>query len=158
MSIAPKTRIRRLLVRSGIIVVYVLLVGIVFVLGKGHTLIVDNKKTLESEAIDGIVVSIDGKEGMELYAGDRDMAKLKGQRHRVSVETITGEKKLEKSFVLPIDGDMLLLSVPKLMAGQENFLEPFVPRDQPRPADEQVGDNNVFTSPGGEAPAPVPAP
>jgi hypothetical protein len=91
---------------------------------------------------------------MELYSGDRDMAKLKGQRHRVSVETITGDKKIEKSFVLPMDADMLLLSIPKLLAGQEPYIELFVPRDQPRPADEEVGNNNAFTSPDAAPAAP----
>jgi hypothetical protein len=156
--IDPKVRLRRLLVRAGIVLLYVFLVGLVFVLGKGHTLLVDNKSAGGAEAIDGIMVSIDGKEGMELYSGDRDIAKLKGQRHRVSVETVTGEKKLEKTFLLPLDGDMLLLSVPRLLAGDEGFIEPFVPRDQPRPADEQVGDNNAFTAPGGVEPPAPPAP
>jgi hypothetical protein len=146
-TVDPKTRLRRLLVRAGIVLLYLFLVGLVFVLGKGHTILVDNKSTAGAEAIDGVMVSIDGKAGLELYSGDRDMAKLKGQRHRVSVETITGEKKLERTFVLPMDADMLLLSVPRLLAGTEPFIETFVPRDQPRPADEEVGNNNAFTSP-----------
>jgi hypothetical protein len=152
-----KPVLRRLFVRLGLVLVYVFLVGLVFVLGKQHSLLVDNKSVAGTEAIDGLMVSIDGKEGMELYKGDRDMAKLKGQRHRVSVETLTGEKKIEKTFVLPLDADMLLLSVPKLVEGTEPFIEIFVPKDQPAPANEQVGDNNAFTSPGGDAAPAAPA-
>lgn len=146
-------KVRRLLVRAGLVLVYVFLVGLTFIFGKGHTLLIDNKDAAGGAiaAIDGVLVSVDGKEALELYKGDRDMALLKGQRHRVSVESLTGEKLLEKSFRLPMDADMLLLSVPKLVAGQEPYIEVFVARDQPRAADEQVGNTNAFTSP--DAPA-----
>jgi hypothetical protein len=102
------------------------------------------------------MVSVDGREAVELYAGDRDMAQLKGQRHRVSVEDFSGGNKIEKSFKLPLHTDMLLISIPKLVAGIEPFIEPFVLRDQPRPAGEEVGNTNAFTSPGGDAVEPAP--
>ena len=137
-------------------VVYVLLVWITFVFGKGHTILVDNKASTDGSvaAIDGIMVSIDGLEPLELYKGDRGLAVVKGQRHRMTVESISGGNKIEKRFRVPMDTDMLLLSVPKLAAGQDDYIEPFVQRDQPRPADEKAGDSNAFTSPGGD---PVPA-
>jgi hypothetical protein len=155
-AVDRKAALRRLLVRAGLVAVYVALVGIVFVLGKGHTLLIDNKDIVNGSrtAIDGVLVSVDGREALELYAGDRDMVLLKGQRHRVSVEPISGGDKVERVFSLPIDTDMLLLSVPKLVGGQEPYIETFVQRDQPRPADEPVGDNNAFTSPDAVA-APV---
>jgi hypothetical protein len=140
---------RRFAVRAGLIAVYILAVGAVFVLGKSHTLLIDNKDLADGSgtAIDGVLVSVDGREPLELYKGDRDMVKLKGQRHRVSIEPIMGGDKVEASIELPIDSDMLLLSVPKLAGKQGSFIEPFVPRDQPRPADEEVGNTNAFTSP-----------
>jgi hypothetical protein len=157
--IDPKAARRRLVVRSGLVVVYILLVGLVFVLGKSHTLLVDNKDLADGSetAIDGVLVSVDGGEPLELYKGDRDMVKLKGQRHRVKIEPIAGGDKIEVEVRLPIDSDMLLLSVPKLAGKQAGFIEPFVPRDQPRPADEQVGDQNAFTSPDA-VPVPTPTP
>jgi hypothetical protein len=157
----PKITTRRLFVRIGLVVVYVLLVAVVFVLGKGHTLLIDNKDLSDGSAtaIDGILVSVDGREALELYAGDRDMVQLKGQRHRIDVELITGEKKIDgKRFSLPLDTDMLILSVPKLVAGQGSYIETFVPRDQPRPVDDQVGNTNAFTSPDSEQGPAVPAP
>jgi hypothetical protein len=157
-AIDRKTILRRLLVRLGLVAVYVLLVALAFVLGKGHTLLIDNKDLADGSerAIDGILVSVDGRDALELYAGDRDMVQLKGQRHRITVEGISGGEKVEASFRLPIDADMLLLSVPKLVGRQEPYIEVFVPRDQPRPADEEVGANNAFTSP--DAPAEPTAP
>jgi hypothetical protein len=146
-TVDPKVAARRLLVRAGLVVVYGLLVGFTFVLGKGHTLLIDNKDAAEGSvpAIDGILVSIDGRDALELYKADRDLVLLKGQRHRVVVESISGGDKIEKSFRLPMDADMLLLSVPKLVAGVEPFIEVFVLRD-------------AFPSPGGEEPPLPPAP
>ncbi len=140
---------RRLAVRSGLVLAYVLAVGAVFVLGKGHTLLIDNKDLADGSgsAIDGVLVSVDGREPLELYKGDRDMVKLKGQKHRVSIEPIAGGDKVEAAISLPLNSDMLLLSVPRLAGKQPSFIEAFVPRDQPRPADEALGDTNAFTSP-----------
>jgi hypothetical protein len=160
-AIDGKVRLRRLLVRGGLVIVYVVLVGLFFVLGKSHSLLIDNKSLADgsAEAIDGVLVSVDGREALELYSGDRDIALLKGQRHSISVELITGERVVDKRrFALPIDTDMLLLSVPKLVAGQEPFIEPFVQRDQPRPAGEEVGNTNAFTSPDDPAAVAPPAP
>lgn len=145
----PKTKLRRSLVRGGLILAYVLLMALVFVLGKSHTILVDNKDSADGSApaLDGILVSVDGQEPLELYAGDRDMVKVKGQRHRVSIEPVTGGDKIEAALDVPMGEDMLLLSVPKLANRQPGFLERFVQRDEPRPADEQVGNTNAFTSP-----------
>jgi len=155
---------RRLLVRLGLVAVYIFAVGLVFVLGKGHTLIVDNKDAADAsyKADDGITVSIDRAEGLELYKGDRVLAKLKGQEHSVTVEKIDGEKK-QYRIKLPLTEDLLILSVPKLMAGIEPAVEVFV-NVQEAPKGDEVGNSNAFTSPGGdtgpagEAPTQPPSP
>ena len=153
-----KAAARRLIVRSALVVAYALAIALVFVLGKGHTILVDNKDLADgsAKAIDGVLVSIDGREPLELYKGDRDMVKVKGQGHRVSVEPIGGGEKKEAKLSLPIGTDTLILSVPKLAGNQEGYIAPFVQRDEPRPKDEPVGDSNAFTSP--DAVPVVPAP
>jgi hypothetical protein len=153
------TRSRRLLVRLGLAVLYAALIALVFVTGKGHTILVDNKDRPEGfAAVDGILVSVDGREPLELYSGDRDMVKVKGQRHRVSIEPVAGGEKKTVELKVPMDGDMLLLSVPKLAAGRDDCLEPFVQRDQVAPKEESVGNTNEFTSPGGQAETEATAP
>jgi hypothetical protein len=154
-AIDPKIKRRRSLVRGGLIIAYVLLMALVFVLGKSHTIIIDNKDSVDKSAaaIDGILVSVDGQEPLELYAGDRDIVKVKGQRHKLSIEPVAGGEKTETSLSVPMDEDMLILSVPKFANRQPGFLEPFVQRDEPRPADEQVGNTNAFTSPDAVLPA-----
>jgi hypothetical protein len=147
---AQAASLRRTAVRVGLVIVYVGLVALTFVSGKGHTILVDNKAAADGSApaVDGVMVSVDGQEPLEMYAGDRDMAKVKGQSHRVSVEAVAGGKKIERAIRLPMDDDMVLLSVPKLVAGVEPFIERFTPLDAaPPPAGEAVGNVNAFTAP-----------
>jgi hypothetical protein len=155
-----KTAARRLLVRSGLVVVYIALIALVFVTGKSHTILVDNKDRAEGpfQAIDGVLVSIDGREPLELYKGDRDMVKVKGQSFRVALEPIAGGDKKTAVLRIPMDVDMLLLSVPMLAAGRQDCIEAFVTSEQPREADETVGNVNEFTSPDAPPPAEAPLP
>ncbi len=150
----PAVARRRFLVRTGLVILYAAALGLTFVMGKGHTILIDNKDAADGsyEATDGIMVSVDGGEALELYAGDRDMVLVKGQNHKVTIETFDGEKSV-KTIKLPIDIDMLIMSVPKLQAGIEPAVELFVPLNIAPPADE-IGNSNAFTSPGGDASIP----
>lgn len=149
-------RRRRLLVRSALIAAYLGLTALVFVLGRGHTLLLDNKDTDGARAIDGVVVSVNGGEEIELYPGDRDKAVVQGQRHSVAIETLDG-KKIERAIRLPLGHDMLLLSIPRLAAGKEPILTPFVPKDAAPPPEEPEGNTNEFIAPGAEPAAPAAA-
>ncbi len=160
----PVIKKRRFLVRAALIAVYVCLIATVFLTGKGHTILIDDKDIEGGSiaAIDGVLVSVDGQEELELYSGDRDKASVSGQRHRVTVKSLDGAILANKTFSVPIGVEMLLLSVPKVVAGVEPFVETFVPRDIPVPAGESVGNTNSFTSPdavplpGAEAPPALP--
>jgi hypothetical protein len=161
----PAIKKRRFLVRAALIAVYACLIVIMFLTGKGHTILVDDKDIEGGSilAIDGVLVSVDGQEELELYAGDRDKASVAGQRHRVTVKSLDGAILAARTFRVPIGEEMLLLSIPKVVAGAEPFIEIFVPRDIPLSAGESVGNTNSFTSPdavplpGAEAP-PAPPP
>jgi len=144
----PKVQIRRRLVRGGLIVVYAALIGFVFTFGKGHTIIIDNKDAEDGsvKAFESVTVSVDGQDPIDLQGGDRDMAKVRGQGHTVEI-TLQGGQKTQTRIRVPLTEDMLLLSLPKLAAGQQPAVIPFVPKDIAPPADEQVGNSNAFTSP-----------
>jgi len=157
-AIDRKTAIRRALVRCGLVAAYAGIIALAFVTGKSHTILVDNKDRADGpfQAVDGILVSIGGKEPLELYAGDRDMAKVQGQRLRVTLESLTGGDKKSFELKIPMDQDMLLLSVPMLAAGRMDCLESFVTAEQPREAEGAAGDESAFTSP--DAPPSASAP
>ena len=144
----PKVKGRRLLVRIALGVVYVALLAFVFVFGKGHTLILDNKDSEDGsvKAIESLTVSVDGQEPIDLSAGDRDMAKVRGQGHRVDI-TAKDSQMVEHRITVPLSEDMLLLSLPKLLAGVNPAVIPFVAKDVAPPAGETTGNNNAFTSP-----------
>jgi hypothetical protein len=125
--IDPKVRTRRLVIRLALIALYLGLIAIFFVIGKGHAILIDNRDVSdEILGIDGVLVSVDGREALELYPGDRDRENVRSQSHRVRVEDFNGEVLAEKRFTVPIGTDMIVLSVPKLVAGVEPFLEDFV--------------------------------
>jgi hypothetical protein len=141
---------RRIAIRAALVAVYVGLTLLVFIMGKGHTILVDNKDAEDGSvrAIDGVMVAVDRQEALELYAGDRDKAVVMGQVHTVSIEIIADGTKVARRIRLPLGEEMLLLSVPKLAAGREPALVPFVAPQAAAP-EEGVGNTNAFTSPGG---------
>jgi hypothetical protein len=146
-ALEPEVRQRRLLVRSVLVLVYAGVIWLVFSLGKGHTLILDNKDAEDGsvKAVESLSVSVDGQDPIDLNAGDRDMAKVQGQRHRLEI-TVKDGQKLVRRVSVPVSEDVLLLSLPKLLAGAA-AVSPFVPLDVAPPADEQQGNSNAFTSP-----------
>ncbi|MGA2082176.1 MAG: DUF6672 family protein [Holophaga sp.] len=151
--IPPKVRTRRLIVRAALCVVYVCLVGLVFALGKGHTIILDNKDAEDGsvKAIESLSISVDGQEPIDLQAGDRDMAKVRGQGHKVEVTVMDGQK-VENRIRVPLGEELVLLSIPKLMAGVKPAVVPFVPKEDATPPDQGTN-SNAFTSPDANAPA-----
>ena len=158
-SIDPKVKTRRALVRAVLAVVYLGLIALVFSLGKGHTIILDNKDSDDGsiKALESLTVSVDGQEPIDLSAGDRDMAKVHGQGHQVEI-TVKDAQKVTHQVHVPLGEDMVLLSLPALLSGAPSSLIPFVPKEIAAPADDQ-GNNNSFTSPDAPAvPGAPPAP
>jgi hypothetical protein len=156
-STDPRTRARRMAVRAALFAAAVGLAALVFVTGKGHTLLIDNKDAEDGSAlaIDGVMVSVDRQEALELYSGDRDRAAVMGQVHTISIEIIADGTTMRKKVRLPIGKEMLLLSVPKLAAGLEPSVIPFVPAQTVVAPEEGAGESNAFTSPGGAPEAAI---
>jgi hypothetical protein len=136
VTITPEVRRRRLWIRIGLLAVYAGLVTLAFVTGKAHTVLIDNKDSEQAEGIDGVLVSVNGGEQLELYRGDRDRALVKGQRLRVRIELFDGAV-TEKRLRLPVGQEMVLLSVPALLAGSDRALEPFTPLNVTSPPEEE---------------------
>ncbi len=127
----PMTKVsrKRLIMRSALAVVYVALLVLMLLLGKRHTILIDNKEAEDGSyaAIDGMSVQIDSLESAEYYPGDRDKAVVNGQRHKIKIEIFADSKVVEQSFSVPFGQEILILSVPKLVAGITPFVETFVP-------------------------------
>jgi hypothetical protein len=118
--------------------VWLLLGTLLFVTGRGHTLLVDNRDFEDIRASDLITVYVDRGRGVEYFRGDRDRLTLTGSKHRILVEFSDGSPPFEGDFTLPIKDDMYLLSVPKIVNGIEPFVEVF--HTAPEPFNEEAED------------------
>ena len=149
-----------LAIRIGLVVLYFLLLALVYTRGRTHTLLLDNKELDGGRlpAFEDVLVSVNGAEPIELYAEDRDLVTLKGQSHRIVLESAADGKKIEKRITLPIGEDMLLLSLPKLAAGEEGAIEVFVPLDAAPPAEDEALPEELGATEMPAEPAPGAAP
>jgi hypothetical protein len=163
-KLEPSVKSRRLVVRCALIVVWAALIGFVFTFGKGHTLILDNKDSDDGsvKAIESLTISVDGQDPIDLQAGDRDMAKVRAQSHKVEV-TVKDGQKVAKTITVPLKEDVLLLSIPKLMAGAQGAVIPFVPKEVAVPPEDNQSisntpaDTTVPAPPGSPAAPAAPA-
>ena len=118
---------RRLIIRLALVAVWIGLGVILFVMNRGHTLLVDNRN-VETPAIrapDLITVTLDKKKPLEFFRGDRDIFELGGGSHRLYIEFSDGTPPFEKRFKLPLGPDMFILSIPKMINGIEPYYEVF---------------------------------
>jgi len=63
---------------------------------------------------------------------------------------------VEKKFTVPLGADMVLLSIPKLLAGVEPAVVPFVPENEPPAPEEPVVDPSTTVDPAIIAPPAAP--
>jgi hypothetical protein len=131
---------RRILICSVLGILWIGLGCILFVVNRGHALLVDNRNVQEINlrAPDLITVSVDGQRALELLRGDRDRLMVKGINHHIRVEFSDGAPPFEGDFKLPLKGDMYLISIPRMMGGIEPFLEVFHTAPEPRAPEEEL--------------------
>ena len=119
---------RRLFVRLLLVLVYLGLGIFVFINGRTHTLLVDNKSLEDgsAQAFRRVSVYIDRQKPLEMYARDRELIKVRGQTHRIRIETQEDTKRTEATFTLPFGSEMVLISVPGMASGSDDFWEEFI--------------------------------
>ena len=130
---------RRLIIRLALVVVWIGLGVVLFVMNRGHTLLLDNKN-VEAPAIrapDLISVTVDNKKPLEFFRGDRDIFELGGGSHRIYIEFSDGTPSFEKRFKLPLGPDMFILSIPKMINGIEPYYEVFYTQQESRSVDAE---------------------
>jgi len=142
MSINLDTKKRRLLIRLAVVLVWIGLGVVLFVMNRGHTLLVDNRN-VEAPAIrapDLIMVTVDKRKPLEFFRGDRDIFELGGGSHRIYIEFSDGTPPFEKRFKLPLGPDMFIISIPKMINGVDPYYEVFYTQQESRSveAEEEV--------------------
>lgn len=127
---------RRFLFRAGTILLLLLIAGLMFIIGRGHTIYFDNK-SIEYEGQTyaspyKVVVTVDGEQAAKLYDKERGKSICIGQKftmHLEITETKGGSEETRTiSLDLPYNMDGIVINLPALLAGlpQEVFLTEFI--------------------------------
>ena len=127
---------RQLLFRIAAIVIILAVAAVMFVIGRGHTIYVDNKETSYNgqtvEAFYKATVTIGDEKPAKLSKGDRGMASIMGQTLSMTVEITDAEGEQphahKVSMKVPYGMDGITINIPALMAGlpQDAYLSEFV--------------------------------
>lgn len=141
-----------LLIRLIVVALCVALGAAMMVIGRGHTIYLDNK-TLEDyqgqeyKSFEKVVISVKGEEDIKLAKRERDMATCLGQSFHMTLEVT--EKKGDQPRVeeidlkLPYSMDGIIVNLPALLAGlpEEAWMTEFIPAPEPEETEEpDVGD------------------
>jgi hypothetical protein len=118
---------RRLMIRLALVVVWIALGITLFVLNRGHSILLDNRNVASPElrAPDLITVSVNRIKPLEFFRGDRDIVEVGGGKNRIKVDFSDGSPPFEAQFTLPLGPDMFILSIPKMLNGIEPYIEVF---------------------------------
>lgn len=128
---------RQFLFRLGAIVLLLAIAAVMMVIGRGHSIYLDNK-ALEYEGVTyeapyKVVVFVGGEQVAKLYDDERGAAINIGQNFEMTLE-ITQEKGGEETtsvhkVKLPYDMDGVIINLPGYLADlpQEAYLSEFVP-------------------------------
>lgn len=139
---------RTILFRIGAILILLIIAGIMMVIGRGHTVYIDNKsldyngQTYKTPY--KVVVFVDGEQVAKLRDKERGMATCIGQKFEMTLE-ITQDKggNEETSTVtldLPYNMDGVAINLPAYLAGlpEEVYLSKFEPAvEETEPASEE---------------------
>lgn len=129
---------RRLIVRTGCVILVIGVAVWMYFLGRQHTVLVDNRAVEQAagtiQALSVVEVRVDGQKDIELYPRDRDQFIVTGQRHTITMkfaDSSYNDVEIVRSFSIPLEQDMVLISLPLLAdspdADQSVWLSPFEP-------------------------------
>ena len=142
---------RKILFRAGAIALLLLIAVAMFIIGRGHTVYLDNR-TIEYDgqtysAFNRAVVFVDGKQVARLNTRERGSSTCIGQKFTMSLAiTETKDSDEETTLItvrLPLNMDGIIINLPALMAGlpEAAYLSEFVIV----PAEPKVDSDTIVT-------------
>ena len=148
---------RKLIIRIAAVVVLIVIGIIMSIIGRGHTIYLDNK-TLEYEgqtykAPYKVTVTVDGEQLTKLYDKERGSTTCLGQTFTVTLEIMETKNGAEEvqTYKIPIPKNMdgVIINIPGYLAGlpEEAYLTEFVPVATEEPDDSETpsGDDSLLT-------------
>ena len=146
---------RMLLFRLGTLAILVAIAAVMMVVGRGHTVYLDNKK-LEYQGQEyktpyKVAVLVKGEQVAKLYDRERGSATNVGQNFEMTLE-ITQEKGGDETVAtyqikLPYNMDGVIINLPGYLAGlpEEAYLTEFVSTAPEEPeAEEEIPESDEF--------------
>lgn len=122
------------LVKIGLVIFYLLLMALMFLLGRSHTVLIDNKSDPNGayKAIDECTISFNGEKPIEMFKGDRDKIMLRGQTHRVKVSFFNGQEEITGTITIPLFEDAVMVSIPAFVKGENavSHFELYTPSEE----------------------------
>lgn len=127
---------RKILFRAGAIAILLLIAGTMLIIGRGHTIYLDNKAIeYNGQTITApykVVVFVDGEQVAKLYDTERGKAICIGQQFTMSLEITKtkggNEETTSITLRLPHNLDGIIINLPALLAGipEEAYLSEFI--------------------------------
>ena len=141
---------RIVLFRAGVILLLLAIGGVMMIIGRGHTVYLDNK-TLDYNgqtytAPYQIVAFVDGKQVASLNTRERGMAICIGQKFGMTLNVTQEKGGNEQTFnitlPLPYSMDGIIINLPAYLAGlpEEAYLTEFIPAPEESDEPESEGD------------------
>jgi len=122
-----KITFNRIFVMRVVAILLVLLLAVMlFFIGKQHTVLLDNKTITvngeEIKAMKMVEVQVDKQKPLEFVPRDRDKVDVVRQKHTITV-SYTDENweeiRITRKFTVPLMEDMVIISIPTLVAYPE---------------------------------------
>lgn len=127
---------RQFLFRAAALLIILAIAALMFVIGRGHTVYIDNKTMeYEGKTVDAfykVRVNVRGEEVAKLSARDRGMTDVMGQKITMALEITDAKDAAPRSeeitLSIPYGMDGIVVNLPALLAGlpQEACMEEFV--------------------------------
>lgn len=127
---------RTILFRIASVVILVVIAAVMLVIGRGHTVYLDNKALEYNgqtyQPLYKVVAYVNGEEAAKLYDGDRGMATCIGQKFKVTLEVTPKKGGTEEVYhvtlYLPYKMDGIAINLSGYLAGlpEESYLSEFV--------------------------------
>jgi len=147
---------KTLAIRIATVVVLILIVVVMFIIGRGHTVYIDNKtveyngKEISSKY--QIDVYYDGELVTELYKAERTSVKFMGQTLKLTIDVQEKKNSMVKEafeieIPVPYNMDGILLSLPAYLEGlpEEAYLSEFVIQEEADDSEVELGDEIDIT-------------
>ena len=117
---------RGLIAKIAAVVFLLVIAAVMFIIGRGHTIYIDNKTVTAGEAeitaLNRVVVIVNGEQIAKLAKRERGMVDCMGQRFGLDLEVTRNKgdepEQIHIDLELPYNLDGIVINVPAYLAGQ----------------------------------------